>query len=367
MGLQRDDQNNPVAQQDPPEVRDAGTPLPAPPPKATLLTLLKQRNFRLLWIGEFISLLGDQFYMIALPWLVLSLTGNALATGLVLMLAAIPRAVLMLWGGALTDQLSPKELMLRTNLIRMVIVGGLTILVLTESVETWMLYIFALAFGTVDAFFYPASVAIVPQLLKKHELKLGNSMLQGAYQFTLFMGPALAGTLIAIFASGPVEIISEHADFSAVKAEPLDLQGIGWAFAMDTLTFLASAVTLFLMVVPGPKKVPKDQRQKTWDSIRESLLLVWQDKGLRGTFILVAAINMFLIGPVMVGIPVLAKTRFAEGAQAFGSLLSSYGGGNLIGILLAGFLPRPSLKMYYYILGANVSVMGLFFGLLGIC
>src|SRR5690349_6874969 len=74
-----------------------------PETKVFPTNVLKIRNFRLLWIGEGISLLGDQFYMIALPWLVLSLTGNALAVGAVMAIAGIPRALFMLIGGALTD------------------------------------------------------------------------------------------------------------------------------------------------------------------------------------------------------------------------------------------------------------------------
>ena len=73
--------------------------------------VLGNRNFRLLWIGEGVSVLGDHFYMIALPWLVLQLTGDSLAMGTVLALSAIPRALLMLVGGALTDRFSPRSLM----------------------------------------------------------------------------------------------------------------------------------------------------------------------------------------------------------------------------------------------------------------
>ena len=81
--------------------------------------VLRSRNFRLLWIGEGISLLGDQFYLIALPWLVLSLTGNPLAVGTVLAMAGIPRALFMLVVGALTDRFTPRKLMINSNLARM--------------------------------------------------------------------------------------------------------------------------------------------------------------------------------------------------------------------------------------------------------
>src|SRR3954463_9223304 len=92
---------------------------------------LSVRNFRLLWIGEGISLLGDQFYMIALPWLVLQVTGSALALGTVMALAGIPRALFMLLGGAFVDRFSPRAVMMTSNFARLVLVGLLSVLVLT--------------------------------------------------------------------------------------------------------------------------------------------------------------------------------------------------------------------------------------------
>src|SRR3954471_25083188 len=131
---------------------------------------LSVRNFRLLWIGEGISLLGDQFYMIALPWLVLQLTGSGLALGTVMALAGIPRALFMLIGGAFVDRFSPRSVMIASNFARLVLVALLTALVLTNNIRIEMLYGFALAFGLADAFYFPGQSAIVPQLLKEDQL-----------------------------------------------------------------------------------------------------------------------------------------------------------------------------------------------------
>src|SRR5690349_11628317 len=92
---------------------------------------LSVRNFRLLWIGEGISLLGDQFYMIALPWLVLQLTDSPFALGTVMALAGIPRALFMLIGGAFVDRFSPRTVMMISNFARLVLVALLSVLVLT--------------------------------------------------------------------------------------------------------------------------------------------------------------------------------------------------------------------------------------------
>src|SRR5438034_3009499 len=105
---------------------------------------LSVRNFRLLWIGESISLLGDQFYMIALPWLVLQITGSALALGTVLALSGIPRALFMLIGGAFVDRFSPRAVMIASNLARLALVALLSALVLSNHIRIEMLYAFAL-------------------------------------------------------------------------------------------------------------------------------------------------------------------------------------------------------------------------------
>src|SRR5579859_1486170 len=85
-------------------------------------TLFANKHFRNLWLGGTVSLFGDQFYLVALPWLVLQLTGSSLALGSILMCAGIPRAVLMLAGGALSDRMAPRRIMLTTGSARTVLV-----------------------------------------------------------------------------------------------------------------------------------------------------------------------------------------------------------------------------------------------------
>lgn len=153
------------------------------------LHVLRNRNFRLLWIGEGISLLGDQFYLIALPWLILSLTGDALAVGTVLATAGIPRALFMLVGGALTDRFTPRRLMINSNLGCMALTGLLAALVATNLTQLWMLYVLALFFGLADAFFFPAQTSIVPKLVGRDQLQAGNAMIQGTAHLSKFVGP----------------------------------------------------------------------------------------------------------------------------------------------------------------------------------
>jgi Na+/melibiose symporter-like transporter len=322
-----------------------------------LLKVLRLRDFRLLWLGEGISFLGDQFYLVALPWLVLQLTGNALATGTVLGLAGVPRAVFVLLGGALTDRLSPRNIMLTSNVLRLLLVAVLAALVLTGNVALWMLYVFALTFGLVDAFFYPASSSILPQIVELDDLPAANSLNQATAQVSIVIGPVLAGAMIALLAGGT--------GAAGSQAVP-DQQGIGIAFVVDAISFLCSAVTLWLVHLKRQAAPPKPrERQNLWLDIREGLLFAWQDPALRITLLLVAVLNLCAIGPFTVGIPVLANSRFPEGALAYGVIMSAYGGGLLFGTLVAGTAPKPSPSRLGPVAVLMVGIMGLGLVLLG--
>jgi len=300
----------------------------------SMLGVLRVPNFRLLWIGQSISLLGDQFYLIALPWLALRLTHDPLTMGAVLAAEGVPRALFMLVGGALTDRFSARTLMLVSDLLRLVLVGLLAVLVFNGQIQVWMLFAFALIFGLVDAFAYPAWAAIVPELVSPDQLQAGNSVIQGTARLSVFIGPALAGALIALLDRQSVII-------PGAPAPVPDLQGIGLAFGIDALSYLASASTLWLMKVAG-QTTQSGPNESVLASIRSGLLIVWSDVVLRTLLLLVAVVNLLIVGPFMIGVPVLADTRLAGGAAAYGIIISAYGGGSLVGIVLAGVLPKPA-------------------------
>lgn len=120
--------------------------------KPTSQNVLNNYNFRLLWIGQGTSLLGDEFFMIALPWLVLKLTDDPMALGTILAMIGIPRAIFMLVGGAVADKYSPRRIMLASDTLRLVLTALLAVLILSGSLQLWMLYVLALLFGTISGF-----------------------------------------------------------------------------------------------------------------------------------------------------------------------------------------------------------------------
>ncbi len=310
--------------------------------------VMSLHNFRLLFSGAFISLLGDQFALIAIPWLVLQLTRDPLLLGTVLALEGIPRAVFILFGGAITDRLSPRLLMLIANIIRFFLTALMALVVFAGVVQIWMIYAFGLLFGIVAGFAIPAENSIVPMLVDEQDLQAGNSIMMGITQLAGFIGPTIAGIIIGHFSG--------------------TLTGVGIAFAFDALTFVVSAVTLQLIRVKERAMPAAGARAKenVWASIQAGIRYLWTDKLLRFVFMILMAANFLLIGPIMVGIPVLAHQRLPEGATAFGLLMSAYAGGNLLGYLAAGSLPRPDGARLRLLMIALFAGFGIVIGSLGV-
>jgi MFS family permease len=316
----------------------------APAAAPGLAAPLRLRDFRYLFTGESISVMGDQFHFVALAWLALQLTGSGLALGTVLMTAGIPRAVFMLLGGALSDRFSPRTLMLTSNAIRGVVVAFLALLVLSGRAELWHLYVLAAIFGVVDAFFYPALNTILPMLVGPRLLPGANALMQGTQQLAGLLGPAVAGLVVAAVTTGPAFVV-DAASFGIAAIALLMIRGGRRSTATEAATDEQSGMTLI-------------------GTIREGLRYAWADPAIRTLVVLIAGFNFAFTGPISVGLASLADDRFAGGSAAFGILLSAWGAGALAGAVAAGSIGRvPHLGATVL---AIVTVMGIGLGLIGI-
>ena len=315
----------------------AATPLEAPeePQRGpAMLMPLRLHDFRLIFTGESISLIGDQFHFIALAWLALLLTGSGVALGAVLMAAAIPRAVFMLLGGAMSDRLSPRSLMIASNALRAVVVAVIAALVLTGNAELWQLFVLAVIFGVVDAFFHPALNTIVPMLVSGRQLPPANGLVQVMQQLSTLIGPAVAGVVVAAIS-------------------------IGSAFVIDAASFVVATLCL-LFVRGGRRAAPSHEDgppEGVLSTIGSGLAYAWRDPAVRAIVLLTAAFNFAFTGPVSVGLPYLAKERFGGGPAEFGLMLSIFGAGALAGALLAGSLRHvPRLGLVVLLIAAGLGV-----------
>jgi MFS family permease len=162
-----------------------------------------------------------------------------------------------------------------------------------------------------------------------------------------FIGPTIAGILISKFSQSPL--------------------GIGLAFTIDAISFAVSAGCLWVMHGGGRRQPAAGaaQPESVWASILAGIKYLWMDKAMRLMFLVITAVNFLFVGPLLVGIPVLADQRLPEGAVAFGLLMSAYAGGNLAGYLLAGSLPRPTGKTMRLFLIALLAAFGLALGSFG--
>ncbi|SDD35075.1 MFS transporter [Kordiimonas lacus] len=300
-----------------------------------MLQVLKDRNFRIFWIGEFISVIGDHISMLAFPWLVLQLTGSEFMMGLVFAAQGLPRAILMLMGGAVVDRTSPRKVMLYTNVIRMVLMAVLAYLLFTGGVTIGIVFAIALAFGVADAFFYPATTSIVPSLVKKDQLKQGNALVQTTMWLGVIIGPLIAGFVIAGEAS-----LGTHSAAAHTIGLGDDQQGLARAFALDGLTFFASALTLLFVRTRSLEKEDEGGTSML-EEIKVAVRFVWAVPAFRLGFLGIAALEFFFQAPIFVGLPALADLRFEEGAYIYGLQIAAYGSGAFLGASSAGIFKAP--------------------------
>ena len=268
---------------------------------------LRNPKYRLWLIGGTISFLGDQFYMLALPWLILQQTGSAVAMGAVMMAGSIPRALLMLMGGALSDRVSARKIMMTTATVRTICVAVIGILIWFGVLHMWELYVLAVVFGVADAFAVPASTAYLPSLLQPEQLVAASSVSQSTAQLTTIVGPIPAGFVIKAL-------------------------GVAWAFFLDAISFLFIIGALWKL--PDPPQSPA-ARKAVWHAIAEGIAYVGRDVPLRSLMLLAMNMNFCFTGPVSIGLTYMAKTRFGSPA-ILGTLMSAVAAGSLLGALLAG-------------------------------
>jgi MFS family permease len=190
---------------------------------------LSERPFRLLWLGQTTSAIGDVMVGVALAFAVFQIGGGAVQLGLVLAALTIGRTALVLVGGVWANRL----VMLACDAIRAVVQAFVAVALLTGAAEIWMLAVTSFVFGAASAFFLPAATGLVPQTISAGRLQQPNALLALSRSSVQVVGPAVSGVIVA-------------------AAEP------GWVFAIDALTFVASAG--FLSVLPIAATEPPERR-----------------------------------------------------------------------------------------------------------
>jgi len=292
---------------------------PAPaavPPSAP--TRLMNKDFFLLWQGQFVSQLGTQAFSIALMFWVKHATESASLLGLLLMAGALPATVSGPIGGALADRYSRRSIIIYGDLVRGLAVLTLALLLYLRPDATtllvgWLLGVSMLT-GVADGLFRPAVIASIPDLVPDEKVEAANSLNKITVDGSTLLGQAMGGLLFSLL--GPVAL-----------------------FLLDAVTYLFSAVSECFIRIPqtlpdstGPLRARIGQ---VAGDLKAGLSYVWRTPGTRALLLLMPLFNSVL-GIIIVLFPFYVEDFLGRGPTWFGWLVGCFGAGALLGSLLAG-------------------------------
>jgi MFS family permease len=275
-----------------------------------------QRAFRLLFAAQSISSLGDRLVPVALAFAVLDLTGSASGLGLVLAAQTIPLVVFVLFGGVWADRLPRRRVMVASDLVRALSQGTCAVLLLSGSARLWELAALQAVYGTAQAFFGPAVLALVPETVETAQLQSANSLIALTGNVAAVIGPAVAGVIVA--ASRP-----------------------GWGLAFDAVTFLGSAICVAamppLVAAVRERASMLSELRAGWSAFRARRWL-WVTVGCFTLYIACAWAPWQVLGPQI-------ARQSLGGPGAWASIVVALGLGSVAGGLLALRLrPRYPLR-----------------------
>lgn len=276
---------------------------------------LRHRDFRLLWTSTFFTSGGQWLQQVTLGWLVYDLTGSALMLGLINGVRSIPFIFVSPLSGVAADRIDRRRLMMISQAYLMVLTLAMGLLVISDLVQVWHLFVFTLLSGTGWSFTMPVRQSLVPNLVPKEDLTNAIALNSAAFNSTRVFGPATAGLLIGWV-------------------------GAGGNFLLQSLAYLGVVAMVLQMRVP--KLPPKDGPASVWRDISEGLAYVRGNRTIL-TLLIVGLVPMFLVLPYASLLPIYSKDILNIGPEGLGLLYSLAGVGALIATMslaTAGDFPR---------------------------
>jgi MFS family permease len=290
------------------------------------LRALREREFRLLFAGQTVSLVGDGMVNVALAFAVLDLTGSVTDLGLVLAAFTLPLVAFLLVGGVFADRFQPRGVMVASDLTRFASQGLVAVLLVSGRARIWELVVLQAVRGVALAFFQPASTSLTPATVPPELLQEANALRGLSLAFGQVIGPAAGGFVVA--GVGP-----------------------GWAVGVDSVSYVVSAAFLLALRLPRREPLPPQPfLHDLFDGWREFTARTWVWSNL--AFIGVG--NMVFNFTFVLG-AVVAK-RSLGGADAWGLILGGFGLGAVIGGVVALRI-RPRRPLVTANLGLVVSAV----------
>jgi MFS family permease len=273
-----------------------------------LFGALRERQFRLLWLGQATSTLGDGLVPVAVAFAVIkTLDRGPTALGIVLAAESLPLVAFVLAGGVWADRLPRQLVMLASDVIRGLVQATLAVLLLSGAAELWHLVVLLAIYGSAQAFFQPAATGLVPATVSAPRLQQANALLGLSRSLAFVVGPAVSGVIAATTNPGIV-------------------------FVVDAATFAVSATSLALL------RLPRGRRERERQSFVADLKGGFQELiAHTWLWVIVAWAALFLgivVAPYMTLGPVIAKESLG-GPAAWGMIAAGWGAGTLAGGLIA--------------------------------
>jgi MFS family permease len=277
------------------------------------LRVLRERNFRYLFLGQAASVLGDRLVFVALALFVTKRTGSPTDLGLVLAAGSAPLVLLLLFGGVWADRVARHRIMIVTDLIRAALHAGLAVLIFVGEVRIWQVVAIEACFGAAQAFFQPAYTGLVPQTVPEPLIQEARALTESMANLATLLGPALATLLV--LGIGP-----------------------GEAFAFDAATFVLSAALLTRVSPRARGRVAEPARML--EDLRAGWREVVSRRWVWATIVVVAAGAILCVdAPWFALAPSVARDRYG-GVGVFGWVETVVGAGAVVGSL-AGLAWRP--------------------------
>jgi MFS family permease len=301
-----------------------------------ILVPLRHRDFRLLWTGMTVSLLGDGITTIALAWQTYAISNVATAFSMVMFSMAVPQVILLLIGGAVSDRFERRKVMIFADAIRMVAVFALGMLSLSGHIQVWHMMLIAALYGSGTAFFGPAFDAIVPDLVPAAELTQANALDQFVRPAAFRMiGPALGGLLIAVFGTP------------------------GDAFMIDGVTFSISIASLLLIGRHPITREGEEPASSMITEIKEGLGYVRTQTWLWGTFLAATLAYLIFWGPAEVLLPFMVKNELGGSPGELGLILALGGIGAMFAAIVMGNREMPRRHMTFMYVAWTISTLAI--------
>jgi len=297
---------------------------------------LKERNFRTYLIGQAFSLIGTWMQATAQGWVVWELTHSESALGLTVMFNTLPLFILAPWAGTISDRYNRRKLLIVTQIVAMILAFILAILVQTEQIQVWHIYVLTLLLGIVNALDFPAQQTFVGDLSGMGQVRRAATLNIMMLQVARLLGPVFAGYVLSV-------------------------AGAAIAFWINGISFLIVIITLFMV---RSEQVRNESRSSSGSQFMETLRYIRSQPRMLDLMILTAIVTFFGFAIILNILPSIADTILKGDATTYSYLLASSGAGALLSTLILLPLSQASRRIGLIVSGATLW-MGVWFLVLG--